>query len=75
MDKLSFCLGSVHVNICTYTAIAAMLAVMGAHFRAVKIIYWRVSVMDQMNQSLASLLPEGMQWLVGPLIALSLIHI
>ena len=50
-----------------------MLAVMGAHFRAVKIIYWRVSVMDQMNQSLASLLPEGMQWLVGPLIALLVI--
>jgi len=25
--------------------------------------------MDQMNQSLASFLPEGMQWLVGPLIA------
>ena len=25
--------------------------------------------MDQMNQSLANLLPEGMQWLVGPLIA------
>jgi len=25
--------------------------------------------MDQMNQSLANFLPEGMQWLVGPLIA------
>lgn len=29
--------------------------------------------MDQMNQSLAKFLPEGMQWLVGPLIALAVI--
>ena len=29
--------------------------------------------MDQMNQSLANLLPEGMQWLVGPIIALIVI--
>lgn len=29
--------------------------------------------MDQMNQSLANLLPDGMQWLVGPLIALIVI--
>ena len=29
--------------------------------------------MDQMNQSLANFLPEGMQWLVGPLIALIVI--
>ena len=31
--------------------------------------------MDQMNQSLARFLPEGMQWLVGPLIALAVVII